>query len=96
MAEKYKVGEKYYLPVVVEKINTENVDYPVKLGFLDGGSGDYVRIMDKPSLLLTSDEIIDANIPQAINRKDKEIEILIDRITKLEAELAEEREKNNG
>ena len=33
---------------------------------------------------------------QAINRKDKEIEILIDRITKLEAELAEEREKNNG
>ena len=33
---------------------------------------------------------------QAINRKDKEIEILIDRITKLEAELAEEREKYNG
>lgn len=33
---------------------------------------------------------------QAINRKDKEIEILIDRITKLEAELAEEREKHNG
>ena len=34
---------------------------------------------------------------QAINRKDKEIEILIDRITKLEAELAEERErKKNG
>lgn len=33
---------------------------------------------------------------QATNRKDKEIEILIDRITKLEAELAEEREKKNG
>lgn len=31
---------------------------------------------------------------QAINRKDKEIEILIDRITKLEAELAER--KKNG
>ena len=33
---------------------------------------------------------------RASNRKDKEIEILIDRITKLEAELAEERERKNG
>jgi hypothetical protein len=96
MATEYKVGEKYYLPVVVEKINTENVGYRVNLVFLDGGGDDYVKIMDKPGLLLTSDEIIDANIPQAINRKDKEIEILIDKITKLEAELTEERKKNNG
>ena len=165
MAENYKEGDKYYLPVVVDEID-EAADYALNLRFIDGRSGDYVRVMDKPNLLLTADEIADAKYEeikkryecdvvelggeiktlkfenerlskqneelgtkvddleadlqnakaaidrwreienhntsyidkqtQAINRKDKEIEILIDRITKLEAELAEEREKHNG
>ena len=168
MAENYKEGDKYYLPVLVDKIDTD-FEFPVKLWFNDGDTGDNADIKDNPNLLLAADEIADAKYEeikkryeralndvvklsgeiktlkfenerlskqngelgtkaddleaelqnakaaidrwreienhntsyidkqtQATNRKNKEIEILIDRITKLEAELTEEREKHNG
>ena len=64
MAKNYEKGDKYYLPVVVDEI-VYGDKYPVKLTFLDGGGGDSVGITDEPNLLLTADEIIDANIIQA-------------------------------
>lgn len=73
MAEKYEVGEKYYLPVTISSINP-GYQYPIELVFddCDGrDTTDTARIADEPDLLLTASEIA-ANFRCKVNREKEE------------------------
>ena len=70
MAENYKEGDKYYLPVLVDKIDTD-YEFPVKLWFNDGDTGDHADIKDTPNLLLTADEIADAKYEEIKKRYER-------------------------
>ena len=72
MAENYKEGDKYYLPVVLDEVDND-ADYALNLRFIDGRSGDYVRVMDKPNLLLTADEIADEKYEEIKKRYERSL-----------------------
>jgi len=55
MAKEYKVGERYYLPVTVERI--VEGEFGVTLSYTDGDEGDTALIWNAPDLLLTATEI---------------------------------------
>jgi len=65
MAKEYKVGEKYYLPVTVEKVTDGN--YGVTIGFDDGAGEDTTLIGNDPDLLLTADEITEKRLGRAFS-----------------------------
>ena len=66
MAENYKVGEKYFLPVTVYVDRSdEGGDFPVGIKYFDGKADIRDYIQDEPGVLMTVGEIIDANIIQA-------------------------------
>jgi chromosome segregation ATPase len=95
MAYNYEEGGRYYLPVVVDEVD-EDADYPVNVSFLDGSAGEYVRIMDKPGLLLKANEIIDANTIHAQDNDKtgyeelkKRYEGVLENATEMSAEIKE-------
>ena len=66
MAENYKVGEKYFLPVTVYVDRSdEGGDFPIGIKYFDGKADIRDYIQDESGVLMTVGEIIDANIIQA-------------------------------
>lgn len=53
MAEKYKIGDRYYLPVVVSDV----VNTFIRMTYLDGVNNNPLMINDRPDLLLTAEEV---------------------------------------
>lgn len=57
MAENYKVGENYYLPVKVYEIMDGAYAYPIRFEFGKGNGCNTNAIENEPNLLLTASEI---------------------------------------
>lgn len=84
MAKEYKVGEKYYLPVTVERI--VEGEFGVTLSYADGDEGDTALIWNAPDLLLTAEDIIAKSGLVGKSTYDEYTEKAERRIRELEAE----------
>ena len=104
MAEKYTVGDRYYLPVTVSDV----VNTFIKLAYLDGVNNDSLMINDMPDLLLTADEIAtDINMERAeimeslgkqnleLSKQNEELSARVEELTDLTNYYIAERQRNN-
>ena len=101
MAKEYKVGERYYLPVLVSDV----VNTFIRLAYLDGVNNDHLMVNDRPDILLTAYEISskfrrakeDERIAE-LEKKNLELENengkLTAKVNNLEAECEQYRQTN--
>lgn len=87
MAKEYKEGDRYYLPVCVNEIDSGYL-YSVRIAFNngDGNNEGHNAIKNEPDLLLTAEEITEKRLGRAFSECYPTFEELKAKVAKLEAE----------
>ena len=110
MAKEYKVGERYYLPVIIKSI-CPGYKYPVGIEFVDSDGYDTTKettVGNEPDLLLTADEIATtinterAEIMESLgkqnlelSKQNEELSARVEELTDLTNYYMAERQRDN-
>lgn len=96
MAKKYKIGDRYYLPVVVSDV----VNTFIRMTYLDGVNNNPLMINDRPDLLLTAEEVAEnvdtiarATLEEYTEKAERKIRSLEQQLADAKENLSDAQEK---